>query len=94
MVLMSTQARSRWVCYLAFKHRHPAWAASFGTERHISTGATLRFRLSDKTSRLRPRHVATERGQAYEPEVPVKVREWIGPALASPDLVYGVVGIT
>jgi hypothetical protein len=28
-----------------------------------------------------------ERGQAYEPEVPVKVREWIGPALASPDLV-------
>jgi hypothetical protein len=25
--------------------------------------------------------------QAYEPEVPVKVREWISPALASPDLV-------
>ena len=25
--------------------------------------------------------------QAYEPEVPVKVRQWIGPALASPDLV-------
>src|SRR6516165_4431883 len=46
-----------------------------------------RFRLSDKTSRLRPRHVATERGQPYEPEVPVKVREWISPALASPDLV-------
>ena len=22
-------------------------------------------------------------GQAYEPEVPIKVREWIGPALAS-----------
>jgi hypothetical protein len=43
-------------------------------------------RLSDKTSRLHPRHVAAERGQAYEPEVPVKVREWIGPALASPDL--------
>jgi hypothetical protein len=36
-----------------------------------------RIRLSDKTSRLRPRHVATERGQTYEPEVPVKVREWI-----------------
>ena len=46
-----------------------------------------RIRLSDKTSRLRPRHVAPERGQAYEPEVPVKVREWISPALASPDLV-------
>jgi hypothetical protein len=40
-----------------------------------------RIRLSDKTSRLRPRHVATERGQTYEPEVPVKVREWISPAL-------------
>jgi hypothetical protein len=46
-----------------------------------------RIRLSDKTSRLRPRHVAPERGQAYEPVVPVKVREWISPALASPDLV-------
>src|SRR5262252_4406528 len=46
-----------------------------------------RIRLSDKTSRLRPRHVAPERGQAYEPEVPVEVREWISPALASPDLV-------
>ena len=40
-----------------------------------------RIRLSDKTSRLRPRHVAPARGQAYEPEVPVKVREWISPAL-------------
>ena len=44
-----------------------------------------RIRLSDKTSRLHPRHVAPKRAQAYEPEVPVKVREWIGPALASPD---------
>src|ERR1700752_2814032 len=46
-----------------------------------------RIRLSDKTSRLRPRHVAPKRAQAYEPEVPVKEREWIGPALASPDFV-------
>jgi hypothetical protein len=46
-----------------------------------------RIRLSDKTSRLRPRHVAPARGQAYEPKVPIEVREWIGPALASPDLV-------
>ena len=46
-----------------------------------------RIRLSDKTSRLHPRHVAPERGQAYEPEVPVQVREWISPATASPDLV-------
>src|ERR1700752_1715534 len=46
-----------------------------------------RIRLSDKTSRLRPRLAAPTRGQAYEPEVPVEVREWIGPALAPPDLV-------
>src|SRR5208337_390202 len=47
------------------------------------------IRLSDKTSRLRPRHVAPKPGQTYEPEVPVEVREWIDPALASPDLVLG-----
>src|SRR5256885_2669914 len=46
-----------------------------------------RIRLSDKTSRLRPRHVVPKPTQAHEPEVPVKVREWISPALASPDLV-------
>ena len=46
-----------------------------------------RIRLSDKTSRLHPRHVVPKPAQAYEPEVPVKVREWIGPALLSPDLV-------
>jgi hypothetical protein len=40
--------------------------------------------LSDKTSRLHPRHVAPKRGQAYEPEVPVEVRELIIPAPASP----------
>jgi Enoyl-(Acyl carrier protein) reductase len=31
-----------------------------------------------------------ERGQAYEPEVPVKVRKWIGPALAAPAMVWSV----
>src|SRR6516225_5076228 len=46
-----------------------------------------RIRLSDKTSRLRPRRAATKLSQAYEPEVLVKVREGIGSALASPDLV-------
>src|ERR1700751_3919188 len=46
-----------------------------------------RIRLSDKTSRLHPRHVVPKPAQAHEPEVPVKVREWISPALASPDLV-------
>ena len=39
-----------------------------------------RIRLSDKTSRLRPRHVVPKPAQAYEPEVPVEVREWIAPA--------------
>src|SRR5262249_55102941 len=38
-----------------------------------------RIRLSNKPSRLHPRHVVLKRGQAYEPEVPVKVREWISP---------------
>ena len=48
-----------------------------------------RIRLSDKTSRLHPRHVVPKSAQAYEPEVPVEVREWICPASASPDLVLG-----
>ena len=30
-----------------------------------------RIRLSDKTSRLHPRHVVPKPAQAYEPEVPV-----------------------
>ena len=46
-----------------------------------------RIRLSDKTSRLRPRLAAPTRGQAYETVMPVEVREWIRPAPASPDLV-------
>src|ERR1700730_3137256 len=48
-----------------------------------------RIRLSDKISRLHPRWAAAELGQAYEPEVPVKVRAWVAPALTSPDLVLG-----
>src|SRR4029077_3827208 len=43
------------------------------------------IRLSDKTSRLRPRHVVPKPAQTYEPEVPVEVREWIAPA--PPDFV-------
>ncbi len=43
-----------------------------------------RIRLSDKTSRLRPRRAAPTLGQTYEPEVLVEVREWIRPASASP----------
>jgi hypothetical protein len=41
-------------------------AALFGEE-------VLIIRLSDKTSRLHPRHVVPKPTQAYEPEVPVKV---------------------
>ena len=60
-------------------------------------GATLiepdrqvsRIRLSDKTSRLRPRHAAAKPGQTDEPEVLVKVRVRICPALASSGLVLG-----
>jgi hypothetical protein len=48
-----------------------------------------RIRLSDKISRLHPRHVVPKSAQADEPKVPVKVREGISPALASPDLVLG-----
>ncbi len=44
-----------------------------------------RIRLSDKTSRIRPRRAAPAPGQTYESEVPVEVREWISPASASPD---------
>src|ERR1700722_11000895 len=56
----------------------------------IGPGArTSRIRLSDKTSRLRPRHVVPKPAQTYEPEVPVEVREWIAPAPSSPDFVLG-----
>src|SRR3954471_22708539 len=48
-----------------------------------------RIRLSDKISRLRPRRAAPKSGQTDEPEVPVEVQEWISPASASPDLVFG-----
>lgn len=44
-----------------------------------------RIRLPEP-SRLRPRHVAPKPAQAHEPEVSVKVRGWINPARASPDL--------
>src|SRR6266566_21638 len=46
-----------------------------------------RIRLSDKTSRLDPRHVVPKPAQAYETKVSVEMREWIGPAPTSPDLV-------
>src|SRR5271157_5235455 len=50
-------------------------------------GRLSRIRLSDKSSRLCPRLVVLKPGQTDEPEVPVKVRERIGPASAPPDFV-------
>src|SRR5260370_42159618 len=46
-----------------------------------------RIRLSDKTSRFRPRHVVPKPAQAYKPELLVEVRQWITAALGSPDFV-------
>jgi len=48
-----------------------------------------RIRLSDKTSRLHPRLVTTQGSQTHETEVPVEVREWIGPAPTIMRLVFG-----
>jgi hypothetical protein len=48
------------------------------TQRFLRTGhADFPIRLSDKTSRLRPRLVVAKPAQTYEPEVPVKVREML-----------------
>src|SRR5215210_2639989 len=48
-----------------------------------------RIRLSDKGSRLRPRLAAPARGRSepYQAKMAVQVRERIGPAPSSPDLV-------
>ena len=46
-----------------------------------------RIRLSDKASRLRPRLAAPARGQAYQANMAVQVRERIASAPSSPDLV-------
>src|SRR5439155_11006066 len=71
-----------------FRLAVPQWFDHDPVSTPRSSNRTCRFLASGsrtRISRLRPRHVAPERGEAYEPEVPVKVREWIGPALASPD---------
>ena len=47
-----------------------------------------RIRLSDKTSRRRPRLLTPPCAQTYEPEVPVQVREWIAPALSLSEFVF------
>jgi hypothetical protein len=47
-----------------------------------------RIRLSDKTSRLRPRLLTPPYAQTYESKVPVQVREWIAPALSLSEFVF------
>jgi hypothetical protein len=42
-----------------------------GGGRHETDVRIARIRLSDKSSRLRPRHVVPKPAQTYEPEVPV-----------------------
>jgi hypothetical protein len=37
---------------VAFKNHHRAWSATFGVERHISTGATLRILMHQLFGRL------------------------------------------
>ena len=65
--------------------RHSVESAKPATNQDMQIS---RIRLSDKTSRLHPRHVVRKPGQAYEPKVPVKVREWIGPFDAVADRAY------
>jgi hypothetical protein len=63
-------------------------AAKFKTQQdHSLQIRTCRFPASGSRTRHHPRHVVPKPAQAYEIEVPVKVLEWIAPALASPDLV-------
>jgi hypothetical protein len=47
----------------------------------------LKSSAASRSGQRPPRHVVPKPAQAYEPVVPVKVREWIRSALASPDLV-------
>ena len=58
---------------------HPAHRTGRADLPHPALG-------QDVTPSHSPSH-ATARAQAYETEVPVQVREWIGPAPSSPELV-------
>src|SRR3954453_10154364 len=64
------------------------WTDQTCTGKLISASPIApRIRLSDRGSRLRPRLAAPACGQAYQAKMAVQVREWIGPAPSSPDLV-------
>src|SRR6266404_4458470 len=64
-------------------------AVALGSNISVSAPFVRRYRirLSGKTSRLHPRHVVSKPAQTYEPKVPVKMREWIAPALSTPGFV-------
>ena len=70
----------------------PSRLLSFGRTR-LALASSYRLLLSHPASGSRtrrhafPRRAAPKLGQAYEPEMLVKVREWISSALASPDFV-------
>src|SRR4051812_47879717 len=69
-------------CLLGFGRTRLALASSY---RLLLSHPSIR--LSDKISRLRPRHVASKPAQTHEPKGLVKVREWITAAIASSGLV-------
>ena len=58
---------------------HPAHRTGHADHPHPALGQNF-------TPSLSPSHTPA-RGQTYEPEVPVQVREWIAPTLAVPNLV-------
>ena len=76
------------ICFRLFRLAVPYWSGRgrFHIPLIEPDWRLSRIRLSDKTSRLHPRLVAPSRSQAYEPKIPVKVREWISTASAPPDL--------
>ena len=63
----------RSLCYVAVKSGHPALAAAHGAERHISTGATLRFRfLTVEIRSRRCRHTVRDRDSLVEKRAQVE----------------------
>ena len=73
---------------VTFNRPAPAIYMGFTVGRHIFVEATLRIQLSDKTSRLRPRIVASNTGQTYKTHGLVDVRGWIVPVATSSDFVF------
>src|SRR3954469_6943837 len=76
------------ICSRPFRLAVPHWFSHGSVSTSRSSNRTGGFAASgSRTRRHAFTHDATKLGQAYEPEVLVKVREWISSALASPDFV-------